>query len=485
MSWHITRRLPHLVASLLFAMGMLVGGLTTSAQAASGPAQALQPLVPAGSGSPVILIHGVGDASDHLKGGCDSSTTWGPTETFLKNRGWSYVYSLGFYSADYNCGDSIYTYEQSHHHCTNYYDSGSDDGTWNDDDRHVACELAWYVWDSFTAKGIPVNFVAHSLGGVIIKYALFRSSTNPNDHNGNFPRYLSVHQVVTLASPLNGSTTFGSIPTCGECWQVKELEQGVVGGIWGELTSSDAQGTQGAGGTNWTSEGQANGALGCDHVGDSAFQGIHYGLKIDYSNPVWQNNPNLQDACQFPPLFGQWYYGHGTYLVDTATSTNVPVNYCTGCSGDPGGHANFSHSLQEMYWGIIGRCNILSSTTTCDGVDPNQTGCSSTKYPQSGDVWYLTIYWSTHCSANWALVDAPSGYLVTVTVARSPTASWSNVDRQFVYCAPSRTSCPTGTWQTFGQYTTSWYTDMLYAPSESVAVRITTSTGATYTSIWH
>jgi hypothetical protein len=403
------------------------------------------------------------------------------------------VYSLGFYKADYSCGPNpsnqtdpagnLYYFEQNYQTCTGYYDSGSDDGTWNEDDRHVACELAWYIWEYYTVVGNPVNLVAHSLGGVLIKYALYRSGTA--GHDSHFPPYLSVHQVVTLGSPLNGSTTFGSIPTCGECWQVKELEEGVNGGIWGELTGSASHGAQGAGGTNWTSEGQANGAIGCDHVGDSAFQGLNYGLKIDYSNPVWQNNPNLQDACQFPPLVGQWYYGHGTYLVDTATSTNVSINYCTGCSGDPGTSATFSHSLQEMYWGLLGRCNILASTTTCDGVDPHQTGCSNGQSVPGGDPWYLTVYWSSHCSANWALVDAPSGDLVTVTIARSPTGSWSNVDRQFIYCAPSRTSCPNNTWQTFGPNTTGWFTDMLYAPVEKVAVRITTTTGATYTSIWH
>jgi hypothetical protein len=230
--------------------------------------------------------------------------------------------------------------------------------------------------------------------------------------------------------------------------------------------------------------------LDCDQVADSAFQGISYGLKIDYSNPVWTSDPHLPgaDACQFPPGIGQWYYGHGTYLLDnTSTAFNVPVNYCTGCAAatDPNKAGTFSHSLEEMYLGLFGRCNTLGSISTCDGTDPVQTGCNSTRYPQSGDPSYLTVYWSTNCSTNWASVSAPSGYLVTVTIGRSSTKSWSNLDGEFVYCAPTRTSCPTATWGFFGQYTTAWYTDMLYAPSESFAVKITTSTGATYTSIWH
>src|SRR5215831_10570038 len=108
MSWRITRHLPHVVVSFLFAMVLLVGGLATPAQAApQSPARTASPqraLVGPSSGPATILIHGVGDASDHLKGGCNGSTTWGPTESFLSARGWPNVYSLGFYKADYSCG---------------------------------------------------------------------------------------------------------------------------------------------------------------------------------------------------------------------------------------------------------------------------------------------------------------------------------------------------------------------------------------------
>ena len=279
----------------------------------------------------------------------------------------------------------------------------------------------------------------------------------------------------------------GGIPLSGahflcNCTEVSELEF-PGGAIYTDLTSQDGRNATGLEGTTWLMEGQANGNLGCDHVGDSAFQ-MNYGVKVDYSYGL-SGISGMQDACNNG---GSWYYGHGTYLQDNQTVYNATVKYCSGCSGDPGNVTNnYPRSLTEMFWGLAGSCAASHNNNNCDGDDPNVTTCSSSETVPGGDPWYLTMYWSTGCSTNFALVDAPvSGtYLVKVTIASSPTKSWSNTDRHLIYCAPSRTTCPNDTWGTFGQFTTSWITDMLYAPTESVAVQIVTSSGATYTSIWH
>lgn len=441
----------------------------------------------------------MGDASDHLKGGCNGSTTWQDTLNFLHNNGWTNVYSVGYYKNDYDCGPNpststtpttdptgnLYYFEQTYQFCTSYNDSGSDDGTWNEDGRHVACELAWYIWEYYTSSGNSVNIVAHSLGGVLLKEALYQIYVK---HNSVFPPYLYVHQVVTFESPLDGIQQFAD-EACGGCVQLTQLEWGVLYGYWGDLNDSASRTVQASGGTNWTMEGDADSKctwVGIYAVGGSAF-GMDYGLKISYNQHVpGVTNPPMPDACSDNGGLN-FYYGHGTYLVDTQTATNVPAKYCINCAGEnPGNSGTFSHALQEMVWGINGRCSVgLASTATCDGTDPVVTGCNSTRYAQSGDPSYLTIYWSTHCSTNWAVVSAPSGYLAKVTLVRSPTGSWSNIDRSLIYCAPSRVPCPVGTRQIFGGYTASWYTDMLYAPNEKVAVQIFTTTGSTYTSIWH
>ena len=499
--FRLTRRpLPRLLLSLLFALGLLIGGLTTPVLAASRlPAVSLtcNGVGPCAGTPATLLIHGVAD-NDHVSGGCDGNNTFGNVISFLQRAGWTNVYSVAYYKNDWDCGPNpnpnssqpettpqgnLYSFEQTYQFCTSYNDSGSADGTSDEDGRHVACELAWYIWEYYTSSNNAVNIVAHSLGGVLLKEALYQIYVK---HNAVFPPYLYIHQVVTFESPLDG-VQIGSDLACGGCFQVAQLQQGNPFGYWGDLTDPPSRTVQASGGTNWTMEGDADSkcsTLGYA-VGGSAF-GMDYGLKISYNQYVPGLNGSMPDACS-DNGGKNYYYGHGTYLVDTQTATNVPAKYCVNCAGEhPGNSGTFSHSLQEMVWGINGRCSVgLGSTATCDGTDPVVTGCNSTRYAQSGDVWYLTIYWSTHCSTNWAVVSAPSGYLAKVTVVRSPTGSWSNIDRSLIYCAPSRIPCPVGTRQIFGGYTTSWYTDMLYAPNEKVAVQIYTTTGSTYTSIWH
>ena len=319
--------------------------------------------------------------------------------------------------------------------------------------------------------------LAHSLGGVLLKEALYQIDVNADSH---FPPYLFLDHVVTLSSPLGGIPAFGGL-SCGGCLELSEMEWGSFGGIYQDITSSAGEKVQGLGGTRWLMEGESGAQ--CDPVGNSAFQ-MSYGIKVDYSY-LLSGISSMPDACS---MNGGYYYGHGTYLADNQSIYNATVNYCNGCSGNPGTVTNnYPRSLTEMFWGLAGSCAASHNNNNCDGDDPNVTGCNASETVPGGDPWYLTMYWTTGCSTNFALVYAPvSGtYLVKVTIASSPTKSWSNIDRHLIYCAPSRTTCPNDTWGTFGQFTSSWITDMLYAPTESVAVQIVTSTGATYTSIWH
>jgi hypothetical protein len=511
MSRRLQESLPRFFLSLLFAFALLMGSTTTAALAASTAAQGTRLSSQAsrpqwgiygssniyqccytGKGEDVLLIHGVdgsysGADGNDPNGNCQ--VNFGATANLLSDGNHQWVGNLvvlQYYNHDHCTVDTTKTpnmtyvdlpYFQDTSHCTGYYDG--DNGTNNEDDRHVACVMAWWIWDNYSHNNWKVNVVAHSLGGVLIKEALYQIYVN---HDSHFPSSLTLDHIATYDSPLAGLPAGGGF-ACGGCTQLAEMEWGSFGGIYQDITSSAGKAVGQAQGIHWTMEGEAN--TQCDQVGDSAF-GMSYGTKIDYRFPV-PGISGLADACS-PNNDGNYYYGHGTFLQDNQTANNVEVAYCGNCSSDPPISTpvyNFQHSIQAMFWGSAGNCHASPSNATCDGDDPGVTGCSSTKYAQSGDVSYLTIYWSTGCSTNWAVVSAPSGYLVTVTLVRSATKSWTSYDRHLVYCAPSRTTCPDDTWGGFGQYTTSWFTDMVYAPNESVAVRITTSTGATYTSIWH
>src|SRR5262249_25646003 len=74
-------------------------------------------------------------------------------------------------------------------------------GTVNDHIDRIACLLAWYVYDHYTAPpgGIPqaVNMLGHSMGGLVIRDAIARSG-----HDSGFPGPLRVLRAVAVASPM-------------------------------------------------------------------------------------------------------------------------------------------------------------------------------------------------------------------------------------------------------------------------------------------
>lgn len=486
----LRRYLPRFTITLLLAIGILIGGLTMPAQAASITVQtpkagshALSPkwgIHPGsqyvccytGKGYDVLFVHGVSGSSS-----INCASDWGGSKQVLGNNQWvGNLVTLQYYNADTNCTDSIdINHDPNNHlnHCNNV--SPGNEGTNNEDDRHLACELAWYIWDVYTQNTWGVQVVAFSLGGAIVKDALYHVSIGDT----NFPPYLYIPRILTMSSPLQGAAIGAAAALCGGCTEVHELEHGQV--VDGELNTSTANNVQAFGGTQWTMEG--SGYTGCDLVGYSAY-GMSYGQKFAYTS-VPGLNPNSNTTCTVGT--NTYTYAHGGTLFDQSGNYDAQADYCSNCNGVPGTvFSGLPHSLQEEYNFLAGSCTGSPSIDNCDGDDPSVTGCQNSGHLQSGDVSYLAIYWSTGCSTNWAKVTVPfsGSYLVMVTLARSPTGDWNNVDRHLVYCAPTRTTCPNDTWWTFGQYTPSWFTDMLYAPSEKVAVRIVTTTG-TYTSIWH
>ncbi len=69
----------------------------------------------------------------------------------------------------------------------------------NTDPRHLAFHLAWFLWDTYSKYGIPVDVIAHSLGGLLVRYAIYQSGRDLL-----YPSYLLVEDVVTFGSPHAG-----------------------------------------------------------------------------------------------------------------------------------------------------------------------------------------------------------------------------------------------------------------------------------------
>lgn len=69
--------------------------------------------------------------------------------------------------------------------------------------RHLAYHLAWLVHDRYTSRGVAVDLVGQSMGGLVVRYALAATEA----HLAHFPRRLLVDDVVTLGTPLGGHET--------------------------------------------------------------------------------------------------------------------------------------------------------------------------------------------------------------------------------------------------------------------------------------
>ena len=73
----------------------------------------------------------------------------------------------------------------------------------NDNLMHLACMMAWYIYDDYTAEGQPVNILAHSMGGLVVRGAMAFSG-GAHQQPGFPTSPLLADRIVTVASPLGG-----------------------------------------------------------------------------------------------------------------------------------------------------------------------------------------------------------------------------------------------------------------------------------------
>ncbi len=247
--------------------------------------------------------------------------------------------SIKYYINDTNCDASLLKERNS---CTRYYDSGSDDGTWNEDIRHVACELAWYIWNQYSRHGQRVDIAAHSMGGLITRWALYATA-----FDNHFPPYLLVNRVVTMGTPHGGAPAMFASYYCYGCLQATEMVN--TSAFMQELLSGSTHhgffypgdNPQARGGTAWTMM-----ASDCDAVelatsDDGVF--MSSGNKIIFTK-VSSLYP--QGTC----------YQHGDYLVDQSDTNDAIISYCNGCALPPDHYITTTtafHSLRAMYNALL------------------------------------------------------------------------------------------------------------------------------------
>ena len=181
---------------------------------------------------PVVFVHGYNPFGDGT-----SCTMWDPMDSAL--RSWGFTgpkVTVRYYKGDTNCTHALESYGTNGRH----YDPGTAY------DRYVRLEhlgyrLAWMIYSQYSSKGITVDVVSHSMGGLITRYALAQVARRHAD----FPPYLYVEDSVTLGTPHAG-TGWASW-----CWTT-QCEQMRPGSSFVSWLASYAPNPQGSGGTDWT-----------------------------------------------------------------------------------------------------------------------------------------------------------------------------------------------------------------------------------------
>lgn len=102
--------------------------------------------------------------------------------------------------------------------------------------ERLGLDLAWFIYNTYTVNGQPVNIAGASMGGLVTMYAVTHTGAEA------FPPYLLVDNVVTFSSPFGGvdKPTVGTEAQyvkmiCGEKTQCNQMISGSA--FLQELTS--------------------------------------------------------------------------------------------------------------------------------------------------------------------------------------------------------------------------------------------------------
>ena len=224
-----------------------------------------------------------------------------------------YCGDSGGLNIDYAAGPSTAAFP------TNSYNTGTKI-------ERLALDLMWYVYDTFTTQGRSVDFVGHSMGGLIIRYGLVRVAAG----DPAFPPSVLVDDVVTVSTPYDGVDIAPSplTPTdytkvwCGSYAECAELTPGSPFLL--ELQADEAQ-WQGAVAGEWTTIGGSPKDIMTDRSSSDIAPAEH----VAYPD---KNHPG---------------YKHTNYMTDVSAAHDVPVRY-TATDGTVTSTAKGPHSLESI-----------------------------------------------------------------------------------------------------------------------------------------
>lgn len=201
-------------AAVLATLAMLVGP--------AAPAEAHT----ANRSKVVLFVHGYNPTSNST----DCGATFDRMIGQLRSEGFTgRTVRVGFYSGDVNCDVNLRN-----------YGSFSNSSSW----KSVSKAFSTYVYREYTSKGIAVDIVGYSMGGLIARGGVYGSSIRES----GFSAPIDVEDVVTLGTPHRGAAWYSNLCFFGQC---SSLKPGAADIDWVNRNGNP----QGRFGTDWTNVG--------------------------------------------------------------------------------------------------------------------------------------------------------------------------------------------------------------------------------------
>lgn len=242
---------------------------------------------------PVLILHG----RDNY-----NMDGYAALRNYYTGAGFTNVQRVGYYGGECNV-----EHNAAHHGSHNNWYGGSGEHSsktgcngvagaqvhdLDTDIMHIAYHVAWYVNDHYSAGGTHVDMLGHSMGGLLMRYAIAKSGSG-----GVWPAKLRVEDATTMGTPHGGlGTSWCKLSPWSDVRQMCSDSSFIT---W---MRANAQNPQGNGGSDWT-------LMGSDCDG-----WVAWNLAVDMT-------------AAHKVVYVKPCYGHSDYYTDVATTNDADVDY--------------------------------------------------------------------------------------------------------------------------------------------------------------
>jgi Ricin-type beta-trefoil lectin domain len=216
-------------AAFRIRVALIGGAVVASMFAVVLPAQPAGAALVPNMQNVVLFVHGYNPTSTST----NCQDTFGNMMNQMRAQGFTGAFvRVGYYSGDTNCDVNLHSYA-----------SYGDRDSW----KSIAGAFSKYVYNTYTSRGVTVDVVGYSMGGLIVRGAVWGSQSGAS----GFSSRINVSDGVTLGGPHNGAAWYSNLCLWGQC---SSMVPGSSDLNWLNQNGNP----QGAVGTTWTTIGSFN-----------------------------------------------------------------------------------------------------------------------------------------------------------------------------------------------------------------------------------